>query len=52
MPEFDPETIPTLDDIIEPVVPEVSDSETSDNHVESIIVKNESVDLSSNNITS
>ena len=48
MPDFDPETIPTLDDIIEPVVPEVSDTEdrdteNSDNEVESIVTDNEPV---------
>jgi len=45
MPDLDPESIPTLDDVIEPVaiVPEVIDSETSDNEVKSIVVESEPV---------
>ena len=38
MPDFDPKTIPTLDDVIETVTPEVSDSEISDHEVDPIIV--------------
>ncbi|VAW55318.1 hypothetical protein MNBD_GAMMA05-2411 [hydrothermal vent metagenome] len=38
MPDFDPKTIPTLDDVIEPVVPVVSNVENNDNEVDSILV--------------
>jgi len=38
MPDFDPKTIPTLDDVIETVEPEASDSEISDHEVDPIIV--------------
>ena len=43
MPDFDPKSIPTLDDVIEPVEHEEADSENNDSETESIVVEDEPV---------